>query len=197
MAEEQENKYWTPMFRASFTEHAFAPKIEAGKVPKYSFTMLFPKETVDEDPLFIAMREAAEAALEAKFGKKAVKGKTAKGYKRPFLDGDEKPWDGYEDCWFIRVTSKFPPKFVGRDGQTPILDESGFYAGCFAHATVNTFCYEAKEGNKGVSFGIQNCQFIKDGDPFSGGTAAEDDFSALPDDGESAAGDGEIFDEDE
>lgn len=195
MAKDTENKFWTPTFRASFTEFAFTPKIEAGKAPKYGFTMLFPKDTAEEDPKFIALRDAAEVALEAKFGKKAVTGNTMKGYKRPFLDGDEKPWDGYEGHWYIRVTSKFPPKFVARDGKTPILDESGFYAGCYAHATVNTFAYEAKEGNKGVSFGIQNCQFIKDGDPFSGSNAAEDDFAELPDDGETATGEDSPFDE--
>jgi len=195
MATEQENnKFWTPQFRASFTEFVFSPKREDGKVPKFGLTLLFPKW--EKEPMkFIAMRNAAETALVDRFGKKLVKKKGA--LKRPFLDGDEKLWDGYEDHWYVRVTSKFPPKIICRDGVTPILDETGFYAGCYAHATVNTFCYDI-DGNKGVSFGIQNIQFIKDGEPFTGGTSAEEDFDALPEldeeDG-AATGDDAPFDD--
>jgi hypothetical protein len=53
-----------------------------------------------------------------------------------------------------------------------------FYAGCFARATIRAFAYD-KNGNKGVSFALQNVQKLKNGEPFGSKRKAEDDFEAV------------------
>ena len=45
---------------------------------------------------------------------------------------------------------------------------------------MNVFTYEV-QGSKGVTFGLQNIQFLRDDEPFTGRTSGEDDFDELPD----------------
>jgi hypothetical protein len=62
------------------------------------------------------------------------------------------------------------------------------YAGQYVKAAVHAYAYDTK-GNKGVSFGLDALQIIRDGDPLSGGGAAainlfecldEDPFAEKP-----------------
>lgn len=187
MAEEKkQNKIMTPEFRVAFPS-VFQPRSFDGGDAKYTVTMLFPK-----DADLGILREAAKQAMLERW---PSKDKRPKKLKNPFLDGDEVEWDGFEGCTFIRATSKFAPGIIDR-AKKPITTEERFYAGCYARATVNAFAYDTA-GNRGVAFGLQNLQFLRDGEPFSGRTKAEDDFDSLPDadDGESASGEETPFDE--
>ena len=56
--------------------------------------------------------------------------------------------------------------------------EKVFYAGCWVRAIVNPFQY-SNSGNKGISFGLQGVQFVRDDNPFTGGVS-EDDWDDLP-----------------
>lgn len=168
----------TPEFRVSFA-HVFKPSAYEGQEPKFSVVMLFPKSTDIK-----ALKLAAAAAVEGKYG--ADKSKWPKNLKLPFRDGDvptgdrEEPMDGYADHIFINATSKERPGLV--DGRlSPIVETDGtFYAGCYARATLNAYCYDVS-GNKGVAFGLNNIQKLRDGKPFSGKKAATDDFDAVED----------------
>lgn len=182
MAEFQ--KLMTPRFRVAFPS-VFKPRSFDDGDPKYTLTMLFEK---DED--LSAMQALVDAAIEDFWPNEK---KRPKKLKLPFLDGDEVEWDGFQGKTFVRATSKFAPGIIDR-AKNPIADESGFYAGCYARATVNAFAYDTK-GNKGVAFGLQNIQFLGDGEPFTGRTNAGDDFDSLPDEDESASGDEKPFDE--
>jgi hypothetical protein len=95
-------------------------------------------------------------------------------------------WDGFAGHIFARASSLYAPGVVDRQRQ-PIITADGFYSGCHARATVNAFTYDTM-GNQGVSFGLQNLQFVKDDEPFTGRSAPEEDFDELPDeDGDTAA----------
>jgi hypothetical protein len=59
-----------------------------------------------------------------------------------------------------------------------IISEQDFYSGCYARATITAYGYD-KAGNVGVAFGLQNVQKLRDGEAFSGRTAAENDFDAV------------------
>jgi hypothetical protein len=59
-----------------------------------------------------------------------------------------------------------------------IISEDDFYSGCYARATLTAFAYD-KLGNKGVAFGLQNIQKLKDGEHLSGRKNAESDFEAV------------------
>lgn len=174
-------KATSPKFRASFP-WLFEPQPPMeGSVgePKYSVVMLFDK-AAQATPEFKAMKKLAEAALKDKWGDKPPS-----NLRNPFRSGTEKPeMEGYgEGVIFVSASSKMQPGVV--DGALrPIMsrniEPAGFYAGCYARATVVAYAYD-KAGNKGVAFGLNNVQKLGDGEAFSGMVRAEDDFGAVED----------------
>lgn len=162
----------TPEFRVSFP-NVFRPQapLQEGGTPKYGLTMLFKK---GED--LSKLKAAAKAAAEEKWG--ADQAKWPKNLRQPFRDQGEKDFEGYEDgAVFVSATSKQKPGLVDAQVQ-PILDEAEFYPGCYARATVRAFAYDAA-GNRGVAFGLQNIQKLRDGDPLGGRTKPENDFAPV------------------
>lgn len=165
----------TPEFRVSFP-HVFEPHSGfEGQEAKYSITMLFPKNADLSE-----MKKAAFNAAVEKFGPKE---NWPKKFRLPFRDGNEKSdQTGYADTIFVSASCKGDrrPGVVAAD-LTPITKEdNSFYAGCYARATLTAFAYDTA-GNKGVSFGLNNIQKLRDGQPFSGRKRAEDDFEAVSD----------------
>lgn len=162
------NKLITPEARLSFP-NLFVPKAGMDGVgePKYSAVLLFPKNAD-----LSALKEAARAAIAEKWGDK----KPA-NLRSPFRDGSEKDLDGYADCIFVTVSSKQKPGVVDENVQ-PILDPNTIYAGCYVRASVRAYAYE-KNGNRGVAFGLQNIQKMRDGQPFGNFSKPEDDFAAV------------------
>ena len=177
----------TPEARASFA-HVHTPQkaMEPGKPDKYSVTFLF-KKGAD----LSALKKAAQAALEEKFGAKLKDENFKKRLRSPFRDQGEKSYDGYEaGAIFVTATSTNKPGVVDANLQD-IIDPSEFYSGCYFRATVRAFAYE-KAGNVGVSFGLQNVQKLRDGESLSGRVKAQDEFQ--PVEGASAAPGGSMFD---
>ena len=165
----------TTEFRVSFP-HVFKPQSAAeGAEPKYSLSMLFPVGTD-----VTALKKAAADAAKEKWGDNLPK-----KLKSPFLDQGDYEYDGYEEGGvLIRATSKQKPGLVDAKVQA-IIDESEFYPGCYARATVRAFAYDVS-GNKGVSFGLQNLQKTRDGEMMGGRTRAATDFDAYGDGGDEA-----------
>ena len=173
----------TPEFRVSFPA-VFKPKRQKGDAtsePKYGLTMLFPKGAD-----LSKLKRAAEEAVKEKWGDKPPK-----NLRSPFRDQGEKEYEGYvEGAVFVSASSKQKPGLVDRQRQD-IIDETEFYPGCYARATLRAFAYD-NNGNKGVAFGLNNVQKLRDGDPLGGRTRAQDDFAddLPPDEG---ADSGSIF----
>lgn len=89
----------------------------------------------------------------------------------------------YEGCYYMSIGSKIQPGLVDR-GKMPILDGTSLYSGCYARVAMGAFAYN-NNGNKGVSFGLNHVQKLRDGEPLGGITRAEDEFDELDDeDGE-------------
>jgi hypothetical protein len=169
-------KILTPKFRVSFP-NIFKPSSFGEGEPKYSVTMLFEKGAD-----LSKMKKLMNKTIKEKWGSNPPK-----KMKKPFRKGSEKDLEGYDDdTIFVTCSSKMPVGLVDRDRQ-PILSESDFYAGCYAHATVTCYSWDNNFG-KGVAFGLQNIQKLEDGEPFSGRSNPEDDFEVL---------DGEIDDYEE
>ncbi len=172
----------TPPFRVSYPALFTAKKNDLNGKMEYSVVALFKK---GED--LTKLKNAVKECIEAKFGKDQAK--WPKNMRTPFRDQKEREKlneetgkmvlpEGYEEgAIFINLKSSQRPGIVDKDVQ-PILDQSEFYAGCWAQASVNAFYYDQK-GNKGVSLGLQNIQKVKDGDPLGGRTKAEDDFAPI------------------
>jgi hypothetical protein len=169
----------TSKFRLSFPHLFTAVAPKGGGEAKFSLSMLFPKRDTltgaalaDYDRFIAAAREAAKAAAIEKFG-----AQLPKNLKSPFLDAGNHEYEGYEaGMVLLRASSKQKPGVVDAKLQA-IIDESDVYPGCYARATIRAFAYDAN-GNRGVSFGLQNVQKMADGDPLGGRTRAEDDFSS-------------------
>lgn len=179
------SKVNTPEFRAAFPS-VFRPKHNSmNNKDEYSLVALFPKGAD-----LSMLEKAAQNALVKKFGKDKKKwpGNIAK-YRSPFRDqGDREKTDpetgkktlpqGYEPgATYITLRSTQRPGCVDKDVQD-IIDESEFYGGCWARASVNAFAYDQK-GNRGVSFGLGNLQKLRDGDAFGNRTKPQDDFAPV------------------
>jgi hypothetical protein len=167
--ENKPKRVTTPIFRVSFP-NVFQPKLNelSGKT-EYSMVMLFDKKA-DLKPL----KELAAATVREKWGDKVPS-----GLRNPFRDGDvEKAGrEGYVNVIFINAKSNQKPGVVDGDCQ-PIINTEDFYPGCYARATLTAYAYDNK-GNRGVAFGLGNVQKVKDGEPFSGRSRAEDDFAPV------------------
>jgi hypothetical protein len=134
--------------------------------PKYSVIMLFDKADDLSD-----LKRIASAAKKAKWGDKPPA-----GLRSPFRDGDEKDLAGYAGCVFVKAATKFKPGLIDKD-RNDIIDETEFYAGCHARASLTAYAYDF-QGNRGVAFNLHNVQKLQDDDPFVGGVSAQDDFGA-------------------
>lgn len=168
-----------PEFRVSFP-HVFEKHSGfEGQEPKFSVVMLFSKKAD-----LSALKRAVQNAAIEKWGPKE---KWPKNLRMPFRDGNEKSdLQGYKDTIFISASSKQRPGVVDQRRE-PITEESeGFYAGCYARASLIAFAYDTA-GNKGVSFSLQNLQKLRDGEKFSGRRSAEEDFDSVEDGSDDAS----------
>jgi len=166
----------TPEVLLSFP-NLFRPKpAKPGKEPKYGCALIFNK-AAQESPQFKAMVEAANAAL-AERGWQKGSDKRPANLKTPFNPCNKNDYHKIhgEDSVFINVTSTSRPGIVDQNVQ-PIIDESRIYPGCFVRAEVRAFTYDNE--SKGVSFGLNNIQFVRDGDPLGNRKRAEDVFGAV------------------
>lgn len=195
MANEKREVITTEEFRLSFPALA-EPKGYKNSEPKYSVTMLFPKGS----PALKPLKLAAYSILREKFGENKDKWPGILGRVDlsnylsptgkdgwPFRDGDLSHIDGYAGMVSVKATSKKAPSVVGR-GRKPIEDiETDVYAGCYCRCSVIAYYY--KNEGEGVGFGLQNVQFLRDGEAFSGRSKVEDDFTVLEEDAVSDTGD--------
>jgi hypothetical protein len=172
------DKLITPEAMLSYPA-VYEPKATPSGELKYGCALVFP-----EGSDLSALKQAALAALEERWGSKARDMLQRKQLKWPFRDGAEKDTQGYgPGTTFINVTSKQQPGVVDRyarpDGKPrPITDPSEIYPGCIVRASLRPFTYDTN-GSKGVSFGLQNLQKLRDGERIDGRMRPEDDFEAI------------------
>lgn len=190
----------TPTFRVSYPS-VFQPRYnKLSKKNEYSLEGLF--EFKKDSPEMASLKAAANNACIKKWGpdqSKWPKPTAPKVFQSPFKDQVEKAKDGKQPEGttagnvFMRFkcdSTKHKPAVVDNNRQE-IIEESKFYAGCYARANVNAFAYN-EAGNIGVSFGLNALQFVKDGQPFSGRPTVEEAFepiAASPDTSGSGGGD--------
>lgn len=174
-------KVQTPIFRVSFPTVFEAKAMEEGQTPKFSVCAIFDpsKFTAKDKELWKGMQTLADNVSLERFKKKL--NDLPGNFKKPFRDGAEKSdLAGFgEGKIFSNFSSKMRPGIIGLD-RTPILTPDDFYPGCYARATITCYAYDNK--GKGVAFGLQNLQKLKDGDRLDSRTDAADDFGDDVDD---------------
>jgi len=175
----------TPQFKINFP-NLFKPRMNDlnGKA-EYSLVALFPKGT-DMSKLHAAIQKVCEK----KWGTDATK--WPKNIRHPFREqSDRAKYDditkkevlppGYErGGLYMNLKSTNQPGVVNQRVEK-ILDPEEIYSGCECIASVRPFAY-SQAGNNGVSFSLLNVQKVKDGEPLSGRTRAEDHFTPISQD---------------
>jgi len=158
----------TGTFRVSFP-NVFKPTKNSRDEDVYDLAMLFPKGSKAVDELMRIAKDAAKEKwpkLEKHPNAKSPK-KWFPGLRCPLRDGADKAYDGYgEDIVFARASTKKRPPVVSQKN-VPLDSTDDFYAGCYARAFVNAWCYD-RDGNKGVAFGLSAIQKVRDGESFGG-----------------------------
>ncbi|MDR3240212.1 MAG: DUF2815 family protein [Clostridiales bacterium] len=171
MKAKSETKVIVGMVRLSYA-HIFEPSAREGQEPKYSVSLLIPK---DDKKTIGTIKKAIEAATQAgvtKFG-----GKIPSNLRSPLRDGDEErdEYPEYHGQYFVNASAKTPPGIVDKKRQT-ITDSREVHSGDYALVSVNFYAYSTA-GNKGIACGLNNIMKIKDGEWLGGRSKAEDDFA--------------------
>ena len=168
-------KVVTGKVRLSFCQ-LFEPKAIDGGAPKYSVTLLIPKnDTVTLGKIKAAIAEAAE-----NFRKKNGAASLPASPIHPLHDGDGvKPSSGEPygpECrghYVMAVSCSEAQKPIVVDASgNPIINSAEVYSGCYGRASINFYGYNNRK--KGVGAGLLAVQKLCDGEPFGTVGSAED-----------------------
>lgn len=160
---------------------------------KYSTALIIPHEHPQVDKL----KEMIDAIGKSKFGEGwgAIKRKkpTLRDYwaeykkdrKAAEEEGDDpneisKPDESTKNAYVLNVSSKRKPQIVDKHLQ-PILDDSEIFSGCWVNVSLGGFGFEV-EANKGVGFGLNNVQLVKQDERLGGAPNADEEFDMMDDD---------------
>jgi hypothetical protein len=167
------NNLITPEATLSFPV-LFAPRPRSeGSKPVFSCALLFDKKA-QASPEYKAMQSACLKAAKDKFGADV----NLKSLAFPFKDAGEKDYAGYDDgMTFINPWSEQRPGVVDAQVQD-VIDPSLVYAGMKVRASVAPFAW-SNSGKKGVSFGLNHLQLIKEGTRIDGRISASKAFGAI------------------
>jgi hypothetical protein len=156
----------TPHFRAAFISLFRATSMKnadgSDSSPKYSIRAAFPPTAKLE-----GLEKEARAAATEKWGDKIPK-----NLRNPFRLNEEldNPVVGIGNDWIIvsfSANADRRPGIVDAKNQD-IIDEAEVYSGAWYRAQVRAYAYD-KAGNKGVAFGLQNVQKLRNDDPIGNG----------------------------
>lgn len=158
--------------------HLFVPRaMEDGKPEEYSCAPVFLAGTnLDE------LKMKAIAVAKARWGDKAVAMIRSGQLRMPFRKGEEKGYPEGSTFFNVRSRKEYPPVVISRyrdpDTLKPIVitDHTKVYPGVVARLSLTPFAYDTK-GNKGVSFGLNVVQIIRDGPRIDGRVNIEDEFT--------------------
>ena len=157
--------------------NAWEPKAINGGTPKYSVSLIIPK---DDTVTVNKIKAAIQAAYEEGESKLKGNGKSVPALsvlKTPLRDGDlERPDDAaYANSYFVNANSATAPGIVDAD-RNPIIERSEVYSGVYGRASINFYAFNSN-GNKGIACGLNNLQLIRAGEPLGGKASAESDFA--------------------
>jgi len=155
---------------------------------KYSAALVFTKGNDElEDADLREMKSVALRVAQSRWPK-AVEMIRAGKLRWPFRedadDIEEKGYDEVNAIAFVNASTKQRPQVVGAfvdpaTGKLVVIDNAEqIYAGVIARASLTAYTYDVK-GNKGVTFGLNNVQIIRDGTRIDGRSSANTDFEAL------------------
>jgi hypothetical protein len=155
----------------------------------YSVQLLIPKT----DTVTIAKINKAIEFLKTDSKSIGVWGsKWLASFKTPLRDGDtEKDTDKspeYKGMYFINCNSKQKPQVVGTkrdiEGKLIPLGEDEVYSGGWGRVSINLYAYN-QSGGIGIAAGLNNIQWLEDGERLGGRSDANEDFGPDTEDDDS------------
>lgn len=194
MATQVSNKIILKNVRISYA-NLFEPKSvgEGDKAKlKYSTALIIPHD----HPQVEKLKDMADAIGKSKFGSGwgAIKRKKPTlrdywaEYKKARQEAEEegedpneisRPDESVKGAYVLNVSSTRKPQIVDRSLQ-PILDDAEIYSGCYCNVSIGGFAFDV-ESNKGVGFGLNNVQLVKQGERLGGAPNADEEFDEMDD----------------
>lgn len=169
-----ENKIVIKNVRLSYVTVEEPRTPQGSDTPRYSVSIIIPKDSLEEISKIKTAIEAAKAIAKERFG-----GKIPANIKTPLRDGDtERPDDpAYANSYFINANSKKKPEVVDKY-KKPMEDLTQLYSGCYGHVSVVMYPYNTN-GNKGIACGLSNIMKCADGEPLGSKSTAAADFADI------------------
>ena len=156
--------------------NVWEPKAINGGAPKYSVSLIIPKDDTVTVAKIKAAIEAAYKEGEAKLKGNGRSVPPLTAIKNPLRDGDlERPDDpAYANAYFVNANSATAPGIVDAN-RNEIITRSEVYSGVYGRASINFYAFNSND-NRGIACGLNNLQKFRDGEPLGGKASASSDF---------------------
>jgi hypothetical protein len=174
----------TVEFRVSYPNVFKTRKNDLNGKEEYSVLALFPKGADIAN-----LKKAAQEAIMERWG--TDQKKWPANIRSPFRKHEEKQYEADSGAMvfpagmeaggiFMNFKTSQKPGLIDQKKQD-IINESEFYPGCWARATVRPYTYGGPGTNftPGVAFGLRNLQKCREGDALGSKTKPQDDFEAI------------------
>ena len=180
--------FTTPEGRASFPCVFVAKAMQPGQEPKFSLTLLMPKNDAEVKKFLTEASVEIQRLVAERWPDPATR---PQAFKQAVKDGDKAVFESGENtgrlkadkypemkgAWILSANGTRKPTVIDRSGNQ-ILDESKVYAGCWVRAMVHFYAYS--NVNVGVGCSLDHVLFVRDDESFGGtGAKAEDGFAAF------------------
>ena len=163
--------------------HLFKARGFAGQDPKFSVSIIIPKDHPQVDEVKLAIRQQVEERW-------PDKAKRPGGLHNPLRDGDtDRPNDeAYQGCFFVNANTTIDQPPVVVDGMKRKVENLSYWnAGDYANISVDFYPFE-NQAKRGVGVGLRLVQFFRKGEPLGGRGNVIDDVGVVE------AADESIFD---
>jgi hypothetical protein len=172
--------------RLAFPQLWEAKTVNGEGNPAFSGSFIYAKGS----DAYKEVEKAVDAVASEKWAAKApamLKDLRAKD-KTALHDGDLKEnYDGFKGNFFTSARSKNRPLTIDRDKSVLTQQDGKPYGGCYVNAHLDIWAQDNNFGKR-INATLVGVQFVKDGDPFSGGVPANvDDFESVIDEDDDLA----------
>lgn len=147
---------------------------EKDKEPKFSVTILIPKNTPDGQKTIASIKKAIQKAAE-KGAQKHFGGRVPTNVTHTLRDGDTEVNDLGElksiknpeiiGHMFMRLSTKFAPKVLNAQRQE-IINPLEVYSGMYGRVSLTCYAYSG-DGKRGISAVLNNVMITRDGEPLT------------------------------
>lgn len=125
-----------------------------------------------------ALLECVKAAMVDKWGKVIKLSGRGNPFNKCDDKSDDKPLAGYDEGWsYINVKSDYAPSVVDQKLQE-VIDQERVYAGCWCRFHLNAYAWD-NVGGKGVSFGLNSVQLVREDTRLGGTKSSKDVFGEI------------------